>query len=220
MAHQKYGKLIIYALLIVVLLFGLIRILITGGPNFLRLELAGMAFLLLLSFMGFIQHHTKWGEPLFGLVFLLYIINLILIRVYSKSLYVILLILAIAGFYLVLFSIHKKSLQSAVKKSPSPINTEIHSVKEREARNKRNLKAHNTIFDNLSSTMKVAQETSRDNVDTSFIPEKFVASKQSNQFHEPKCDWAKKIRTERRIWFASKQEAWEKGYRSHSCMQS
>lgn len=215
MAHKNSGKLIVYALLIVVLLFGLIRILITGSPNFLRLELVGLAFLLLLSFIGFIQHHTQWGEPLFGLVFLLYIVNLIMIWVYSKSLYVVLLILAIAGFYLVLFSIHKKSLQSAKKSLPHSI-TETHSLNEKEARNQ---KAHNALFDNLSPTMKVAQQTSRENVDTSFIPGKFVASKQSNQFHEPKCDWAKKIRSERRIWFSSKQDAWEKGYRSHSCIQ-
>lgn len=59
----------------------------------------------------------------------------------------------------------------------------------------------------LSSSGKVA-----------FKPGKYVASQRSNIYHEPKCDWAKKIRSSRRVWFASKEDAWEKGYKSHDCV--
>tara|TARA_Y100000034_G_scaffold111449_1_gene144543 strand:- start:512 stop:1033 length:522 start_codon:yes stop_codon:yes gene_type:complete len=50
-------------------------------------------------------------------------------------------------------------------------------------------------------------------------PGKFVASSNSNRYHAPKCEWAKKIKEERRTWFTSKQHAWEKGYRAHGCVE-
>jgi hypothetical protein len=48
-------------------------------------------------------------------------------------------------------------------------------------------------------------------------PGKYVASQQSNVYHEPKCNWAKKIKKSRRVWFADKKEAQTKGYRAHAC---
>ena len=53
----------------------------------------------------------------------------------------------------------------------------------------------------------------------SFTPGKYVASKMGNTYHEPKCEWAKKIAKSRRVWFTSKDEAWEKKYKAHSCVQ-
>jgi predicted membrane protein len=50
-------------------------------------------------------------------------------------------------------------------------------------------------------------------------PGKFVASSNSNRYHAPKCEWAKKIKKERRTWFNSKEDAWEKGYRAHNCVE-
>tara|TARA_Y100000310_G_scaffold89923_1_gene87130 strand:+ start:82334 stop:82870 length:537 start_codon:yes stop_codon:yes gene_type:complete len=50
-------------------------------------------------------------------------------------------------------------------------------------------------------------------------PGKFVASKRSNIYHTPKCEWAKKIKTERRMWFKSKEDAWEKGLKKHQCVE-
>jgi methylphosphotriester-DNA--protein-cysteine methyltransferase len=52
-----------------------------------------------------------------------------------------------------------------------------------------------------------------------FVPGKYIASKSSNVYHEPKCDWAKKIHKSRQLWFASKEEAWEKGFKAHSCVK-
>ncbi len=195
MVSKSFGKLILYAVLIVALLFGLIKVLARGGQKFLILELGGIFLLLIFSIFGFVRYHTKWGEPLLGTVFLLYLINLVLIWLQFKTLYIVLLVLALAGFCLALFTEYKKPV--------SPSSPEAQTM----------------FYNDFNPTMKVAQETSVNKNSASFIPGKFVASKQSNQFHEPKCDWAKKIRSERRIWFSSKQEAWEKGYRSHSCLQ-
>lgn len=49
-------------------------------------------------------------------------------------------------------------------------------------------------------------------------PGKYVASKSSNVYHEPKCDWAKKIKKDRQLWFPDKKDAQKKGYRKHSCV--
>ncbi|PIN73628.1 hypothetical protein COV20_05385 [Candidatus Woesearchaeota archaeon CG10_big_fil_rev_8_21_14_0_10_45_16] len=51
-----------------------------------------------------------------------------------------------------------------------------------------------------------------------FSPGKLVASKSSNRYHAPACDWAKRIKEERRVWFNDKESAWKQGYRAHSCL--
>jgi hypothetical protein len=33
------------------------------------------------------------------------------------------------------------------------------------------------------------------------------------------CDWAKKIRKARQVWFNTKEEAREKGFKAHDCVQ-
>jgi len=48
---------------------------------------------------------------------------------------------------------------------------------------------------------------------------KFVASSRSKIYHKPSCDWAKKINPKGKLTFKSKEEAWEKGYRAHSCVK-
>lgn len=52
---------------------------------------------------------------------------------------------------------------------------------------------------------------------TTFTPGKYIASKNSNVYHEPKCEWAKKITKSRRVWFNNKEEALHKGYKAHNC---
>ena len=56
-------------------------------------------------------------------------------------------------------------------------------------------------------------------VTAKFTPGKYVASKRSNVYHEPKCEWAKKIQKDRRVWFVSREEALGKGYKKHGCVQ-
>ena len=50
-------------------------------------------------------------------------------------------------------------------------------------------------------------------------PGKYVASKKGKYYHEPKGDWAKKIKPNNQVWFQSKEEAWEKGYKAHESVQ-
>jgi len=73
---------------------------------------------------------------------------------------------------------------------------------------------------------KLDKETAKDSkvepwqsVMESYYPGKFVASSNSEYYHSPKCDWAKKINEKRRVWFNSKEEAKKKGYKMHSCLK-
>ncbi len=45
----------------------------------------------------------------------------------------------------------------------------------------------------------------------------FVASKNSNKYHLPTCQWANKIKPENRICFSSVQEAQNRGYQPAKC---
>ncbi len=77
----------------------------------------------------------------------------------------------------------------------------------------------NVLFDEKSTGLKNADVVKAVKVETEYTPGKYVASLRSNQYHEPRCDWAKKIKRERQVWFKEKQDAWERGYRAHACVQ-
>lgn len=53
--------------------------------------------------------------------------------------------------------------------------------------------------------------------ETVFSPGKYLASVRSNMYHEPKCEWAAKIKA-KKLWFADKKEAESKNYKAHNCV--
>lgn len=65
----------------------------------------------------------------------------------------------------------------------------------------------------------VVFEPAAEKATKTFSPGKYVASARANYFHAPKCEWAKKIAEERRVWFREREEAAQKGYTAHSCVQ-
>lgn len=191
---RQITLLILYALILGLLFYGLVRILDAGGRTFFLLELAGLLMLLLLSLWAFRSYGTAKGRVLFFSVFLLYLANLILIWYYNGALYLVLMLLAVLGFVL--------SFPGAgTKKFPSPKpKEELHRMVFEEPKNKED------------SSVKSAPATS-------FSPGKYVASRSSNVYHEPKCDWAKKIQKSRQVWFEDKKDAIEKGFRKHECVE-
>ncbi len=56
------------------------------------------------------------------------------------------------------------------------------------------------------------------NIEKTFIPGKFIASRKSNKFHIAKCDWAKRVSTENQIWFDSREDAEIKGFQADRCV--
>ncbi len=199
MANDKsVGKLFFYALLLVVLLFGLIRVLINAGGNFFRLELLGFLVLLAMSVAGCIGYAKAWGERVLFGVFVVYLINLVLMWYVTRELSIILLVLGVVGF---ISSIPRTAASS---KPPAPKSAEPHSV----------------VFDAQEKKAEVKEEQKNEaqKATAKFTPGKYLASKSGNVYHEPKCDWAKKIRKARQLWFNTKEEAWEKGFKAHGCV--
>ncbi len=204
-SRPSVGLLIIDVLLLSILFFGLTKIIIRGDQYFLQLELIGIVLLLAVGIVGLVAYHT-WGRTIIFLVFLLYIANLVTIWVVYGTLYIILLVLALLGFLIhIMIPLHPLPQQKESNEEP-----------------------HSLVFDNPSqkgvfasinaSNHKTEAKETPSKVKAVYSPGKYVASNKSNQIHQPKCDWAKKIAKSRQVWFASKEEAWEKGYRSHSCM--
>ncbi len=202
MANDKsFGKLFFYALLLVVLLFGLIKVLINAGGNFFRLELLGFLVLLAMSVAGCIGYARAWGERVWFGVFVLYLINLVLMWYVTRELSIILLVLGVVGF------ISSIPRAAASPKPKAPEAAEPHSV----------------VFDaqenKVTSEVKEEPKGEDKKAAAKFTPGKYIASKSGNVYHEPKCDWAKKIRKARQVWFNTKEGAWEKGFKAHDCVQ-
>ncbi len=70
----------------------------------------------------------------------------------------------------------------------------------------------------LAKAEKKIQKIKKD-VKKKYSPGKFVASKNANLYHAPKCEWANKIKPNNRTWFKTKSEAKKKGYYAHSCLK-
>ena len=56
-------------------------------------------------------------------------------------------------------------------------------------------------------------------VEKSFKPGKYIASRTGAKFHAPKCDWAKKVKKENAVWFDSKEDAMNAGYKADDCVK-
>jgi len=192
MAGKNTVKLVLYGLLLTLLFFGLVEIITNASGLFLQLELLGLLFLLLLSFVGFVNFGKHFGEKLLFFVFLLYIANLGLMWYAFGSLYFILLLLSLIGFVL------------SIPRKPAPKKLEFKEPVKEE------------VKEEVKEAPKKAVKKTTPKVKHS--PGKYVASKRSNIYHEPKCEWAKKINKQRRLWFADRKEAQKKGFRKHSCV--
>lgn len=210
MIEQKSsGKLILHGLLLLIIFFGLVRVFMSGIGYFIRLELIGTLFLLVIAMIGFVSYRSDFGERILFFVYLFHIGNFVLIWYFRGTFFFVLLALSLLGF---LISLPKKSVRSdSVSDSVPNVNEEPHSM----------------VFDKDESEKEVVEvksnvsksTTKKSSVTSKHSPGKFVASKQSNVYHVPKCDWAKRISKARMVWFKKKEDAWEKGYKAHSCVE-
>lgn len=207
--HKNPFKLLFSALVLVLLFFGLIMILRNLPGKVLYLELFGLFFLAFLTLLGLAGSASRWGEKVMFFVFLFHLLNLVLLWYFRGNLYLILILLALLGFLLNLPSKRRR------RKAEEPkLKEELHSVVFDEE--KENSKEADKEMPVMKEEKVSSEKTSSGS--TVFSPGKYVASTRSNIYHEAKCDWAKKINKARRLWFKSKEEAWEKGYKAHGCV--
>jgi hypothetical protein len=212
MAEEKnFGKLLFYAIVLVLLFFGMIRIFINGTGKFFNLELLGFLFLLVLALIGFIGYAKVWGERVLFFVFLFYLVNLVLVWRYTDGISFLLLFLALIGF---LMAVPKKVCSSCEPESevvPQLVSEvgEPHSEVFNVPAVKVEEKAPKVVAKKVAAKKPAAKHS----------PGKYVASNMSNVYHEPKCEWAKRIKSDRLIWFKDKREATNKKYRKHACVK-
>ena len=186
---QKKGsmKLFFYGLLLSLLLLGLVRILSGKKGLAFDLELLGLFFLLILSLIGLISYSKAWGERVLFFVFFFYICNLVLLWLQQGTFYYILMLVSLIGFFT---AIPGKPDEDFLEGSFESNFDESSAV----------------VFDQPVELKRAVKHS----------PGKYVASKRGKYYHEPKSEWAKKIKKENRVWFKNKEEAWEQGYKAHS----
>ncbi len=211
-------KLGLYAMVLVLVFFSLIRVFVDGSGKFFMLELLGFLVLLILTLIGFIGYKEYWGERVLFFVFLMYLINVILVWKYNGNLSFFSLFLGLLGFVLAISGLSagsgedkknkKGKIKLPLKPKPAPIIDEPHSE----------------VFDLPDEEFAVDKEDEKEESvgeakkTAKFNPGKYVASNMSNTYHEPRCEWAKKISANRRVWFKDKNEAQKKGYKKHGCV--
>lgn len=199
MANKGAGKLFLQAILLLILLFGLVRLVMIKEGSVAFLELFVLVFLLIFSVIGLATYKNSGSKLLFA-VFLLYAGNLLLLWSVYKSLYLVLFLVSLLGLGISLPSKSKETAEESAKLSAPPQKVVDGKVVE-------------------AKVEPVGHKEKTPAVKTTFTPGKYVASKRSNVYHEPKCEWAKKIQKARRVWFASREEALNKGYKKHDCVK-
>ncbi len=224
--EKSRPKLAFYALILALLFFGLIHVLFKGHGTYLRIELIGVALLVLLTLISFFNYHQSWGEHLLFFVFLFYIINLILIWAYNSSFYLILFFLSLVGFLMSIPHKHleqKKEVLSNLppveKKLKSEIKSEPHSMIFEETQPAKSETIKPLTKQLAKSTESSSKKTAEKKATTQFSPGKYLASNRSNVYHQAKCEWANNINPKNRVWFQDKEDAWEKGFKSHDCVK-
>lgn len=202
---RKLGQFWLNGLVLLILLISLVRVVVSSRGLLFNLELLGFLVLLVLSVWGIITPGSRRRQRVFFAIFVLYIINLLLLWWVQRKLYVVLVLLALVGLFNSLMKPAKMEMHKDTK------TTEQKTVQQKTE------EPHSMVFDTLKSTVS-KESAKKSKLAVNFSPGKYVASKASNVYHEPTCDWAKKIASNRRVWFAEKKEAWAKGYKKHGCV--
>lgn len=198
------SELVLYSIVFFILFLGLISIFANTGNPFFHLEVLGLIILLVLSIVGFVVYREPWGERVFLIAFVLYIANLLLIWYFYNTLYLLLLFIAVMG---IVMSIPKPSFPTSKKSSSLPPVT------------------HSIILDEPIKPKTKTPEMEKPSTDkttsrkTQYLPGKYLASSRSNVYHQAACDWADNINKKNQVWFDSKEDAWEKGYKAHECVK-
>jgi len=218
MAEEKSKfKLFLYGFLLGLMFFGMVRLILSGGGLFLRGELFGFMFLLILSLIGFMGYASHWGEKVFFTVFVLYLANLLAVWYFTKALYLVLLLLALIGF---LISLPKARTKVIIPPWAEEPHSQVFEEKEEsEQKEETEEPVVEIVEEPVAEVKKNEAKNEPKKVSAIYSPGKLIASSRSNVYHLPKCEWAKKIKKERRAWFKNAEEAEERGFRAHSCLQ-
>jgi len=158
--------------------------------------------LVLLFFLAFavfaMYNNKKWGWTLTGAVLLVLLLNTFFVYMLTKTFdtaYATATVFSIAGLALAVFSLRGSGLRAIRIEGEKPQDYYPYIDK-----------------------MEPESEAKEPNIEKTFTPGKFVASKKASKFHAAKCDWAKRIGKSNQVWFNSREEAESKGFEADTCI--
>ena len=205
-----------YFALVIVLFLNLFTILVMGlRINFLFELLVFILFLILSLIILWSVYTKKHYELFISLFFIVSLTNLFYIK--SAFLATIHVNVGLRGWLLfgvtlflnaISFLIFASSIEKKPIEKEEIIEKEIEPYVEQEP-----------AEPEVLTTYPEVEKEIKPKVKKTFRPGKFIASNNSTFYHTVKCDWAKKISKNNRVWFKSKEEARKKGYKQHSCLR-
>jgi hypothetical protein len=227
-------KLGITSFFVLATFLGLIRVLSTyQGSKFFPLEVVVIVSLLCLTSAAYVKYDGALGERLFMLIYILALVNFLAVWYFKGAFHIVLVLVTVVGF---VFTIPmdmfvarggKRELSNRVEtyydsdngNSKDEPRSEIfqENVKRLNSTEPFESFVFQTNDLKTNDTKKVVRKVTT-KVKAAHSPGKYIASKYGNTYHEPKCEWANKINKTHQVWFAEKENAWEKGYKAHSCV--
>jgi len=163
----------------------------------------GMAlvFIFFLAFSTFaVYNGKKWGWTITGVTLVLLMVNALFISFVAKTFgteNITIIFFSVIGVLIALFN-----LRTAEETDGSEIE-DYEKTKD---------------YYPYIDKMEPAHEKEEPKIEKAFTPGKFIASKKANKFHSPKCDWAKRISSQNRLWFNSREEAEAQGLEADQCV--
>jgi len=198
MKQKSTGKFLFQSLLLVILL---VCLALKGFST--SVESIAFVVLLLLCVVSLVTYKT-YGEKMLFVIYSLFILDIVVLWLPTNSFYFTLLLVSLLGLWVSMPERKREENTEEVVTKPSPPPQKVVDGKVVEAK----------VEPKAPLESKKAAP-----VKATFSPGKYVASKRSNVYHEPKCEWAKKIQKDRQLWFADRKEALNKGYKKHDCVK-
>ncbi|MDP3698854.1 MAG: hypothetical protein Q8R47_04660 [Nanoarchaeota archaeon] len=193
MEQKSTGKFLFQSLLLMILL---VCLALKGFST--SMESIAFAVLLLVCVVSLVTYKTH-GEKILFVIYSLFVLDIVVLWLPTHSLYFTLLLVCLLGLWISMPSSGRKREEVVEAKPSAP--------------------PQKVVDGKVVGPKAESKEKAAPTVKAKFTPGKYVASKRSNVYHEPKCEWAKKIQKDRRLWFASREEALNKGYKKHDCVK-
>ena len=163
-----------------------------------------LIFIFLLAFAMFVVYHNKkWGWTILGATLIILLLNLFFVFLLTRTfetIHITTMLFSVAGLVVALLNLR------GTAKEPDESYSDMQHEKSKD---------YYPYIDKMEPQEAAVE---RPNIEKTFVPGKFVASKKANKFHVAKCDWAKRISSQNQLWFNSEQEAKAHGFEADQCV--
>lgn len=215
--EKGLGKFFVYCGLMLILFLVMIPIIFSFSGKLIRAEVLVFLFLLLLGLIGFVGYQKDWGERVLFFMFVIGLANLIFIWVFTSRLFLLPLVLGLIGFVMS-WPRKEDEWEEGIEGGEEPYSEVLEDEGTKEEGSSEEEKP-GYLIKNSEEKIKEELVEKRRKVETEYYPGKYVASEMGSVYHIATCDWAKRIKKKRQVWFKDKREAGKKGYKKHKCVK-